>query len=99
MPTENDALKKDIQELRESLDKLTKDVSAIGASLADEVKTRAGRTADSVREGARNAAGEIGAKGKQTVDTVENTVRERPLQSVMVAFGVGLLLAQLVRRR
>mgnify|MGYP003629014190 CR=1 FL=1 len=99
MASESDTLKKDVEELRSALEKLTKDVSSVSKSLAEEMKARAGRTADDVAESARNVAGEISAKGRETAEAVEDTVRNRPFQSVMVAFGAGLLLAQLLRKR
>ena len=99
MASESESLKKDIEELRAILDKLGKDVSSISHSLAEDLKTRASRTADDIRDGARTVAGEIGEKGKESVEVIEKTVRDRPFQSLLVAFGAGLLLAQFLRKR
>jgi Zn-dependent protease with chaperone function len=41
MATETDTLKNDMNELRDSLDKLTKDVAAIGKSVTQDAKSRA----------------------------------------------------------
>tara|TARA_R110001606_G_scaffold149857_1_gene289878 strand:- start:268 stop:567 length:300 start_codon:yes stop_codon:yes gene_type:complete len=99
MATESETLKKDIEELRASMEKLTKDVSSISQSLTDGLKDKASRAANNARESARNVASEIGTKGKQSAEAVEQTVRDKPLQSLVVAFGAGLLLAQLMRKR
>ncbi|MDA0661907.1 MAG: hypothetical protein O3B08_03610 [Proteobacteria bacterium] len=99
MASESETLKKDVEELRAAIETLTKDVSTISQSMTDGLKDKAARAADNVREGARNAANEIGAKGRQSAEAVEQTVRDKPLQSLVVAFGAGLLLAQLLRKR
>lgn len=99
MASDSETLKKDIAELRASIETLTRDVTSMSQSMSDGLKERASRTADSVRNGARNAANEIGVKGRQSAEAVENTVRDKPLQSLVVAFGAGLLLAQLLRKR
>ncbi|CAN0449939.1 unnamed protein product [Ectocarpus fasciculatus] len=99
MASETETLKKDIDELRGSIEKLSKDVSSMGQSMAQDLKAKAGNAAESIRDGAKATAQQIGEKGKQGAEAVENTVRERPFQSLLVAFGAGLLLAQLLRRR
>jgi ElaB/YqjD/DUF883 family membrane-anchored ribosome-binding protein len=99
MANESEVLKKDIEELRASMEKLTKDVGALSRSLADELKARASRTAASARESAEAIAHEIGEKGRESTESIERTVRERPFQSLLVAFGAGLLLAQVLRKR
>ena len=99
MANDSENLKKDIEMLKATIDKLAKDVSSISASMADDLKARASGKADEVREDARAVAGEICEKGRESVEAIENTVRDRPFQSVLVAFGTGLLLAQFMRRR
>lgn len=98
MASDSETLKQDIAELRASLDKLSKDVASISQSLAQDLKARATGTADDLRDRARAVAGDISAKGKESAEALENTVRERPLQSLLIAFGVGLLLAHLLRK-
>ena len=99
MANESEDLKKDIEALKATINKLAKDVSSMSNSMADDLKARAGSAADDVREGARAVAGEIGDKGRESVEAIENTVRDRPFQSLLIAFGSGLLLAQLLRKR
>jgi ElaB/YqjD/DUF883 family membrane-anchored ribosome-binding protein len=99
MASEAETLKKDIDELRKALDSLGKDVGAISKSLAEDAKSRATKAAEHVRDGAKDFVNDVGAKGKQTAQAVETKVRENPLQSLAVAFGAGLIIAQLLRRR
>lgn len=99
MDSESESLKRDIEELRAAFDKLGKDVSSMGLAQAEDLKARASRTVNDIREGARAVAGEIGEKGKESLDAIEKSVRDRPIQYLLIAFGAGLLLAQLLRKR
>jgi ElaB/YqjD/DUF883 family membrane-anchored ribosome-binding protein len=99
MTTDTKQEKDDMAELRASVDRLTKDVAALSHSLADILKERVGQAADDIREGVKTAAGEIGEKSKASKEAVEQTIRERPYQCLLAAFGAGLLIAQLFHKR
>lgn len=99
MTTETKHTDDEMAALRASIERLTKDVASLHHSLADVVKSRVGHAADGIREGVETAAGEIGEKSDEYKDSIERTVRERPFQSLLGAFGVGLLIAQLLRKR
>ncbi len=99
MATETETLKKDIDALRSSIDKLTKDMSTMSESFAQDMKARAANKVGDLREEVSHIAGRIGAKGKQSSEAVEESVREKPLQSILLALGAGLMLAQLMRGR
>ena len=43
-------------------------------------------------------AGKAKGYGKEGVTKLENNVSERPIASIAIAFGVGLLAAQFIRR-
>jgi ElaB/YqjD/DUF883 family membrane-anchored ribosome-binding protein len=98
MASDSETLKQDMAELRASLDRLSKDVASISQSLAQELKSRATGKADDLRDRARAVADDVSAKGKESAEALEKTVRERPLQSLLIAFGAGLLLAHLLRK-
>lgn len=98
MTTDTKQKDDDMVELRASFDRLTKDVASLSHSLADVLKSRAGQAADGIREGVKTAADEISEKSKDSKEAVEQTIRERPLQSLLAAFGAGLLIAQLFRK-
>lgn len=99
MANETDALKKDIEELRKALDALGKDVKGLGKELSGQAKSGAQAKVEELKDGARKVAEEVGAKGKQAAESMEETVKSHPLQSLAVAFGAGLLIAQLLRNR
>ncbi|MEQ9489953.1 MAG: hypothetical protein RIM72_13285 [Alphaproteobacteria bacterium] len=88
----------DIDELRASIDRLTKDVASLSHSLTDILKSRAGQAAGDISDGVRTAAGEVSEKARDSKDAIERTIRDRPFQSLLAAFGTGLLIAQLFRK-
>ncbi|MEX0694161.1 MAG: hypothetical protein WD075_06945 [Rhodospirillales bacterium] len=99
MKPTNEHAQEDYDTLKATIEKLTADVSALSHSLADVLKERAGRAAHDIRDGVKSAAGEISEKGKASQEAIEQTVRERPFQSLLAAFSVGLLIALLFRKR
>tara|TARA_R110001592_G_scaffold291718_3_gene561192 strand:+ start:895 stop:1194 length:300 start_codon:yes stop_codon:yes gene_type:complete len=98
MNAKNEQAHNDFDELKATIEKLTADVSAMSHSLANLLKAGAGRAADDIRDGIKSAAGDISDKGKASKEAIEMTVRERPFQSLLAAFGVGLLIAHLCRK-
>ena len=94
---EIDALKDDINRLREDI-----------ANLASAVLGAAGDTLDDARDKVGGKAREAGDEfigkmneglghGKQFMDDLDTRVARNPVGSVLVAFGVGLLIAKLLR--
>ena len=74
------------------------DVATLSDSLAEALKESAGRAANDIRDGVKSAAADISDKGKASQEAIEQTVRERPFQSLLAAFSVGLLIALLFRK-
>lgn len=99
MKTANEHAHEDYDALKATIEKLSADVSALSHSLAEVMKESAGRAANDIRDGVKSAADDIGAKGKASQEAIEQTVREKPFQSLLAAFSVGLLLALLFRKR
>ena len=76
------------------------------STLKDELSGMADTARKEVRrelERVREKAGEMMDRGRESVErvreSVSDRVRERPLTSVLVAGGIGLLLGMLVARR
>jgi ElaB/YqjD/DUF883 family membrane-anchored ribosome-binding protein len=85
LQTELDALKKELGNIRADLDELKGPVKGIAMALKENL-------ADALGVGLEKAK----CTGKKAVEAVETTVEDKPLQSVLVAFGVGLLLGKLI---
>jgi len=99
MKTANEHAHEDYDALKATIEKLSNDVAALSHSLAEAVKVSAGRAANDIRDGVKSAANGIGEKGKASQEAIEQTVRERPFQSLLAAFSVGLLIALLFKKR
>lgn len=99
-------LDKELEALRADMAKLRGDV----AGLADAVKDAGQRRVDGARESlaemvtalrdeVRGAFDVARDRSKKSVETVEHTIEEKPLLSLLTAFGVGVLLGKLLDRR
>jgi ElaB/YqjD/DUF883 family membrane-anchored ribosome-binding protein len=92
--------------LREDLDSLRGDVASVLAAMKKNGGEAAGDIAkagqekfDELKSELDKLATQFGKTGRDSVASVEATVRERPLLSVLAAFGVGMIIAHLVDRR
>lgn len=99
MASQTETFKKDLDELRAAIDALASDVNTMSKSMSDDLAARAKSTASKARESAAGMAEDVMEKGKQTADAVEAKVQANPLQSLLMAFGLGVLLSQLINRR
>jgi ElaB/YqjD/DUF883 family membrane-anchored ribosome-binding protein len=88
---EFDVIKDDLVKLREDIAKLTasfKDVTS------ETVRDRVGALRGRIDE----IAGDARAQGRHAMDELADHIEERPLTSVLIAFGVGVLLGRLFDR-
>lgn len=94
----NAQLKDDIEALKDAVARLTESLKARGADEAEGLGAKAGAAARNARERVETMAEDAAARGRQAVDDVGMRVREHPLQSLLLAFGLGVLIALLTRR-
>lgn len=92
--------------LREELANLKSDLDALLARAADLTDAELSEAQDkilakfaSMRHAAKGMAAEASRQFNHGVDVTSEYVKEKPLQSVAVATGVGLLLGMVLRRR
>jgi ElaB/YqjD/DUF883 family membrane-anchored ribosome-binding protein len=97
---------------REEIDAVKDDMNRLGediANLASAVLGATGDTVDGASDKVRGKAREAGDEfigkmnegldhGKQFMDDLDTRVARNPVGSVLVAFGVGLLIAKLLGR-
>ena len=84
----------DAEKLRADLDQIQKDVAA----LTDTLKKLGAERGHEGMDAVRRAAAATEKQAKAAVQSVEDQVAERPLQSMLVAFGVGFLIGKLFDR-
>ena len=96
----------DIDALKSQIADLRTDLSELGATM----KTLASARAAEAKSDARDAAAALGAKGRETLSSAADAargleadcaqhVRDKPLQSLAIAAGLGLALGYLTRPR
>lgn len=93
---EIDALKEDISQLREDIASLASAVLDAAGDTLDDAKDKAsGRTRDA-RDEFVGKMNEGLDHGKQFMDDLDARVNRNPVGSVLIAFGVGLLIAKIL---
>lgn len=100
-----EGLQKEMEQLKSDLTKLRGDLSAIGESVRKMGTDAVGATQAKVKSAAQDALDEFQRKlndaksqGQKAVHDLEREIKERPLTSLAVAFGVGFLLSKLFDR-
>jgi ElaB/YqjD/DUF883 family membrane-anchored ribosome-binding protein len=100
-PTDN-GISKEMENLKKSFAQLRSDLTSIvgsalgaGKSGAHVVKDHV----DSVVDGAKNKLHDLKDKGAESAEAIEQKISDNPLVSVLIAFGVGFLLARIFTRK
>jgi ElaB/YqjD/DUF883 family membrane-anchored ribosome-binding protein len=98
-----EALKKEFERFRDEFAGVKGKLSGSAAEALDKMsayldasKLAAGRA--SVAEEIDGITAKVKTAGRETATRIEHEVTERPIASLAVAFGIGLLAAQLLRR-
>ena len=87
-------LNQDFNALKNDLDALRSDI----AKLSDTVRGIAGDGVQSATARVRETAGRVRDSGAAMTEEFGHRIEERPLLSVAVAFGVGMLIGRLLDR-
>ena len=109
MAAANRNLEEEFDALKAGLDTLRKDISSLASSFGDaatdEVKTRGrraraavGRVTDRAGEVWDDATSEASRRGREGVAALGHQIDGRPFISVLVAFGIGVLIGRLISR-
>ncbi len=91
----SDATDADVQALMAELKVLRADFTKITEILKDTARHGGAEAAERIRETAERGWFEAKTRAKGLIDEIE----ERPVQSAMVIFGIGIVLGLLVGRR
>lgn len=94
-----DGLKSEIEQLRSDLGSLFEAVLNAGEDKAEDATSSMREELHERWEALRDSIEHAKERGEQAVETAQHTIEERPLISVMVAFGVGLLTGKLIGRK
>ncbi|MDW7711579.1 MAG: hypothetical protein SCH98_14010 [Deferrisomatales bacterium] len=102
---ETSDLSREMEALRADLGKLRADFAGVAEALKDAGHKRADGVREgladllhSVREELQSALDHGKDTGKKSVEAVGHQIGQRPLASLLTAFGVGFVLAKLLDR-
>ena len=84
--------------LKDDLAKLRADVASLSATLRDITSDTVHEQVHAIRGRINNLTDSAKAEGQQRLDELTEQIEERPLTSVLIAFGVGLLIGKLFDR-
>lgn len=91
--------KEEMTSLRADLDDMTSRISSLSESELVAAKEKILAKIESTKVAAKGIASEVTHQIHHGVDVTTDYVKERPLQSVAVAAGIGILLGMLISRR
>jgi ElaB/YqjD/DUF883 family membrane-anchored ribosome-binding protein len=94
-----EALRQDVARLRDDLSKLTESTRDIARGGAETLRARLEGNAQHLRHEAERVYDEGRQRGQNAVESLERTIGERPVTSLLTAFGLGLVLGAFLNRR
>lgn len=95
MPRRKKSEYPEIDEIREDLDSLRTNV----VELTQHIKQNGSTQATNLRDRANDTIHDLQERGQKQVQRVEKQVKQKPGQSLALAFAGGLLTSLLLRRR
>ena len=84
--------------VRQDLSKLREDIVNLSNALKDITSETVHERIDSLRGGIDRLTADAKVQSKQTLDDLAGHIEERPLTSVLIALGVGILVGRLFDR-
>jgi len=87
-----------IREIRSDIAKLTALLEKLGEERVETAKRSARSEAEDILRRSLEMAERTGAKARETTESIEGYVREKPVQAALIAFVIGLLFGSLSRR-
>lgn len=96
--TEPGLLRAEFERLREELASIRTLLTSGAAEHLSGAKAAAESRLAALQTEVEKLTEDVKGRSAEALQTMNRTVQERPLTSIAVAFGVGLLAAQLLRR-
>jgi ElaB/YqjD/DUF883 family membrane-anchored ribosome-binding protein len=84
--------------LKDDLGKLRADVSNLSSALKDVTSDTVREQVEIIRARIDSIAADAKMQGRASLDDLTGRIEERPLASVLIAFGVGVLIGKLFDR-
>lgn len=88
----------EIDRLRTDLDRVRSDIGDLARAVKSAGYAKAGEARRTVEDELHQVADRIRSGTKDARDTLQSEVQERPLVTMLVAFGVGVLVGKILDR-
>lgn len=86
----------EVEVLKEDIARLREDIASLAAAVLGDASARVNDKTQEARDEFTGKVSEGIDRGKQFLDNLDAQVTRHPVGSVLVAFGVGLLLAKIL---
>lgn len=87
-----------VDAIQDELANIESEITSLGKSLGGAASAEARAAMSSIRERLDRLAGDAGTMTRAGVDAVEETIEDNPFTSLAIAFGLGLVVAFMIRR-
>jgi ElaB/YqjD/DUF883 family membrane-anchored ribosome-binding protein len=87
-----------LDQLREDLETLKKDVGSIAGEAGSAATDRLNAALAAAMSSVESITARVEGWSEENLDSVREAVRDQPLQSCMIAFGIGALIGAILRR-
>ena len=84
--------------VKDDLAKLRADIANLSAALKELTSETVHDQIDSLKGRIDHLTSDAKARSRQTLDDLADHIEERPVSSVLIAFGVGILIGRLFDR-
>ncbi|RIH81851.1 YihY family inner membrane protein [Calidithermus terrae] len=95
---EESGARADFETLKADFQALRSDVMSLMSSLKETAGSKAKDLASELRHTGGELTHQVKEKGSEIAATLETQVKDRPLMSLLVAFGAGLVLSRMINR-
>ena len=95
---EFDTLKADFNKLSSDLVNLTDIMRGLAGQDAQAYLAKMRTVVGQANEGVEATAAALSARGRQGIASVEHQIRERPLTSILICLGLGMIVGKLINR-
>lgn len=95
---EFDALKSDFSKLSADLVNLTEAIRDLAGKDAQAYMTKFRGAVSHANHDVEAAATALGERGRESAACIAHQIRERPLASILVCLGLGLVIGKLIHR-
>lgn len=89
----------DVAQLKEDIKKLSASLMGLGRDGLEAAQKGGAKQLGAWRDDVDDLAKSLKKQGQHQLDAVEGQVRDRPLLTLLAAFGIGLVISRLVDRR